>query len=294
MKWDEVSGSEKITRVLQAAVQADRIAHAYLFCGADEAAIKKLAAVFAASLLCETKEPCGICAHCKKAANRSHPDLHWVDPEGKSLKIEQVRSLKRKAYLLPHEARYQVFILTDAGQLTTEGANSLLKVLEEPPPASVFILLAKNPAMLLPTVVSRCQVFSLQGGGEQSIPALNHQAVELLEVLKNNGGINDLLDRLAENEELTDFCDTLLLTLRDLLILQTTGQQSLLTQGRDEGLLQPFLSVWPAEDIREALAVLLKLQKDLQSPVNVRLALEGALRRLKEVFGNADRCGYPL
>ena len=332
MSWEDIYGREQIIRVLKAAVSEGQVAHAYLFYGSEGIGKRTLAALFANALLCPAKDPCGVCVHCKKVGGGSHPDLHWIEPEGKSLKIDQVRTLKRKAYLKPHEARFQVFVLVDAQSLTLEAANSLLKVLEDPPPASVFILLARNPASLLPTVVSRCQSFALPRLDDESMNKLldhtgdiatqadrkrkvlwadgipgralahasnsalldNHQIAEMLHIFGDGQGFCEHLDRLAQDDSLLDFCDEFVLLLRDLLILQSTGQRDLLTGGINPELLQPFLSRWRAEAIREAIIALLKLQKDIQSPINVRLALERAFRRLKEVFEDADRCGNSL
>lgn len=154
-----IRGQDAAVRQLRAALQSGQPHHAYLFTGPDGVGKRTAALAFAAAWNCTAGKGdlCGSCISCRKAAGGTHPDIHVVEPTGTSLKIAQVRELQKVIHLTPVEGRYQVAILLRAEDLTAEAANSLLKVLEEPPERTVFILVTTNEQALLPTIISRCQ-----------------------------------------------------------------------------------------------------------------------------------------
>lgn len=102
--------------------------------------------------------PCGQCEGCRKVKEKIHPDLIYVYPEKKAYSVEQVRDVKKQAYLPPNEAKRKIFIFTDGEALSDYSQNALLKILEEPPSYAVFIIQIDNRKRLLSTVLSRCTV----------------------------------------------------------------------------------------------------------------------------------------
>lgn len=105
----------------------------------------------------KTAVGCGACAACRKIESGAHPDVHWLEPVGAVMKIAQIRELAERVALKPYEAMYRAIILVDAHKMNASAANALLKLLEEPPGQTLFILTAPQPGDLLPTVASRCQ-----------------------------------------------------------------------------------------------------------------------------------------
>jgi len=101
--------------------------------------------------------PCGVCKVCRKIKSGSHPDIILIKPSGQFIKIEQIRDLRIIITMRPYSAKLRVVIIDDAQTMNPAAANALLKVLEEPPDRTVFILIAKNKRDLLPTITSRCQ-----------------------------------------------------------------------------------------------------------------------------------------
>jgi len=161
MAFREIINQDHAILLLREALRSGRISHAYLFVGPEGVGRKAVALSFAQALNCPNADgfdACGSCPSCRKIASGSHPDVRVLVPQGDSLKIDQIRALRQEAMYPPFEGRWKVYILEDAERMTAEAANSLLKVLEEPPERVVWILIVASTVSLLPTVVSRCQM----------------------------------------------------------------------------------------------------------------------------------------
>lgn len=157
----EVIGQPKAKQLLRCAISSAKMSHAYLFRGPAGVGKKTMAHAFAATINCEAAvnhEACGGCRSCRKFQSGNHPDFQLIAPEGASIKIQQIRELKKHLAFPPYEARFRVVLLADAHTMRRETANSLLKTLEEPPANTVLILTADEANAVLPTITSRCQV----------------------------------------------------------------------------------------------------------------------------------------
>ncbi len=167
-----IVGHDWAVDLLRNAVAVGRPAHALLITGLPNVGKGTLARTLAQALLCtETSIPCGACRACRLVVGGSdsasldrgsHPDVRWVEPLGNSLKIDQVRDLTRQLTLAPLEGKWQIAVLDRFEQATPGAAHALLKTLEEPTAHAILILLAREAEMLLPTIVSRCQVIALR------------------------------------------------------------------------------------------------------------------------------------
>ncbi len=165
-----IIGHQQIVEQLQRTVASDRIAGAYLFYGPEGVGKETVARYFAQLILCQQGaqpgsppvigkgQVCGTCLACRKVDSGNHPDLQFIRPEGSLLKIGQIRELQKQIIYEPLEARRKIYILADTERMNPEAENCLLKTLEEPPAASVLILLTSNIQALLPTTRSRCQI----------------------------------------------------------------------------------------------------------------------------------------
>ncbi len=163
---------EQALDYLRTAVRDGRVAQAYLVEGSPRGVGLDLVQGFLALLLCEGESPgCGRCDGCRRVAARTHPDVLWVEPRKKSrvIGVEQVRELQGRMLQTSLQGGWKAAVLLGADRLGDSGANALLKVLEEPPPRSVFLLVTDAPQFLLPTVVSRCQRLAV-GGEEIALP----------------------------------------------------------------------------------------------------------------------------
>lgn len=165
LNYQHIVGNEAVHRLLKTILTQGKTSHASLFTGAEGVGKATTAKVFAKSLLCDNPkdgEPCEQCSSCRKFESGNHPDFHGIDGERGTIKIEQIRDLQKNIYLKAYESENRVYLIDRADNLTTEAANSLLKILEEPPARSYFILTSHRPFALLPTVISRCQQFNFQ------------------------------------------------------------------------------------------------------------------------------------
>jgi len=140
------------------------VSHSYLFAG-PKGVGKTIAALdFAAALNCKgTSRPCFACDSCRRIAANNHPDVLVVgddsssEPVVKEISIDSSREIQRWSGVLPFEGSFRVFILVECERLSDEAANSLLKVVEEPPPHVVFILTSRLEEAVLATIKSRCR-----------------------------------------------------------------------------------------------------------------------------------------
>ncbi|MCA9129653.1 MAG: DNA polymerase III subunit [Planctomycetales bacterium] len=173
MLWSELYGHDRQRKWFQTALANGRLATSFLFVGPSGIGKRQFALLLAQSLLCrasvpQSLDPCGQCEDCAQVQAATHPDLiQLAKPADKAfLPIELLIGDREKRMreglchdisLKPYGGRRKVAIVDDADTLNTEGANCLLKTLEEPPPDSILILLGTNLQRQLPTIRSRCQ-----------------------------------------------------------------------------------------------------------------------------------------
>jgi len=160
----QVIGQDKILSLLNYSLKTDAIAHAYLIVGPRHVGKGTLAFNLAQALNCDgPKPPCGQCRSCQRILEGKHADVNPIGLDSKAeIGIDDIRGLQRIASLPPYEGKCKVFIIDDAEYLSTEAANSLLKVLEEPPRNVVWLLLVAEEEHVLPTIISRCQRLELK------------------------------------------------------------------------------------------------------------------------------------
>lgn len=159
MEWSDIVGHDQVIAGLKALLTTGRFPHALLFHGPAGVGKFTTARIMAAGALCHGEQsfrPCGVCRACRMSAQGTHPDLLLIEPDGAAIKIDQIRALQHTAALSPALGRGRACIIDNAELMTTQAANSLLKLLEEPPPGFLFILAAQNSRPLLPTILSRC------------------------------------------------------------------------------------------------------------------------------------------
>lgn len=163
-----VLGHEWAVDMLKEHIRRQMVRHAYLFCGPPGIGRRTLALRFAQALSCphppSPAEPCGKCRLCRQIEAMQYPDLTVVqaEKEGGVLKVEQVRAVRQSLSLKPYQGPYRFVLFLRFQEAHPSAANALLKTLEEAPSHAILLLTADQPEQLLPTIVSRCEVFRLR------------------------------------------------------------------------------------------------------------------------------------
>lgn len=170
---ESIADQHQPVRILKTLLQTGAIPHALLFTGIEGVGKRAAAEAFAMACNCPTLaerlaagspvaaddvEPCGQCRSCRKIRAGTHPDVLHLKPSGVSIRVNQVRELAETLTLKPYEARIRTIILHAAQSLNPHAGNALLKLLEEPPDRTIFLLTAPQTADIMPTILSRCQV----------------------------------------------------------------------------------------------------------------------------------------
>jgi DNA polymerase-3 subunit delta' len=239
MTWQGIRGQDEVVERFRTALHNGRLASTFLFVGPEGCGKRSLALKLAQALLCERVAeehlaPCGECPACKQALAGSHPDIDVIaKPEDKSsIPLELLIGDKEhrmreglcfRISLKPFSGRRKIAIIDDADYLFHEGANCLLKTLEEPPPKSVLILLGTSEQRQLPTIRSRCQVIRFQPLAAEDVAAilLAEQCTDDLALAQRAaamaGGSVSAASRFLD-PELGDFHTELLQTLGQTLL----------------------------------------------------------------------------
>jgi DNA polymerase III subunit delta' len=193
MRWEEIAGQDRAVRLLKGALARGQVHHAYLLAGPEGVGKELLARTFAQAANCEAEDasarPCGVCGPCRAIERGNFPDLSFhmpqaellarglvsrADLEGapsKEIRVDEIRALARRLSFAALRGRRKVAIVTPADAMNERAQNTLLKTLEEPPPATTFLLVSANPDALLPTIRSRCARVQLGPAPEQAIVA---------------------------------------------------------------------------------------------------------------------------
>ena len=164
MAFADVIGQEHVVKTLRHAIEAGRVANAYLFIGPRGIGKTTLSRIFAKALNCLSpngSEPCGECANCREIAASSSMDVVELDAASHN-KVEDVKPVIDAVAFRPASSRYKVFIIDECHMLSNAAWNSLLKTLEEPPPYVRFVFATTEGDKVLSTIVSRCQRFDLR------------------------------------------------------------------------------------------------------------------------------------
>jgi len=162
MAFHDIAGNSRVKKVLQLSLKRGRVPNSVLFGGPEGVGKRQTALVLAKALNClkKTEDACEECSSCRAINEGNFPDVIEIVAVGDIIKVDQMPIVKQLAYLKPMTGKRRVFIIDEAEKMNEESANSILKVLEEPPLFTHILLISDNPASLLQTVKSRCQTLN--------------------------------------------------------------------------------------------------------------------------------------
>lgn len=317
--WDNILGHEQNKGFLEKLLRPGNRPHALLFYGPEGIGKKQLAMRFAKTMLCldTTKPPCGRCESCRlinlEEHSFAHPDFMLVeqDAPGKDLKIDQIKDMSRQAAFAPTLSAHKVCIIDAADRMTVEAANSLLKLLEEPPPNWMFIMIASRLERLLPTILSRViqlrfdqlplaltsdaltklglerpELLARLAGGSlgaavnfAAADAIGYrdQALELLEALP----LKQPMRYVASQPWLESydkqggllFTEMLLFLARDVLLWQN-GLEEQIYNCDCTDRLKHLAATWPASHLKQAADIAQQAYQAIESNAGAKLVLE--------------------
>jgi DNA polymerase-3 subunit gamma/tau len=162
--FEELVGQEHVTRTLQNAIAANRLAHAFLFTGPRGVGKTSAARILAKAMNClqgPAQEPCGQCENCQEIAGGNSIDVLEIDGASNT-GVDNVRELRENVRYLPSKSKYKIYIIDEVHMLSTSAFNALLKTLEEPPPHVLFVFATTEPHKIPLTILSRCQRFDFK------------------------------------------------------------------------------------------------------------------------------------
>lgn len=175
MTFDSVVGQSALTTTLKNAVKSGKLAHAYLFCGPRGVGKTTCARIFAKVINClnptPTGDACGECESCKAFDEGRSLNIFELDAASNN-GVEQIKQLMEQTRIPPQTGKYKVFIIDEVHMLSTQAFNAFLKTLEEPPQHVIFILATTEKHKILPTIISRCQIYDFERMTVQNI--INH------------------------------------------------------------------------------------------------------------------------
>jgi DNA polymerase III subunit gamma/tau len=163
--FDTVVGQEHITTTLKNAIKSHQLAHAFLFCGPRGVGKTTCARILAKTINCENSTPegeaCNQCHSCKSFNEGTSLNIHELDAASNN-SVDDIRSLVEQVRFAPQAGKYKVYIIDEVHMLSSSAFNAFLKTLEEPPPYAIFILATTEKHKILPTILSRCQIFDFK------------------------------------------------------------------------------------------------------------------------------------
>jgi DNA polymerase-3 subunit delta' len=328
MRLGDLVIPERARQVLLRAVKEQRLPPAYLFVGPAGVGKRTTAFALAKGLNCvaQNGDACEHCTICQRIDRYLHPDIHLVEPQGQVIKIDQVRQLREALTLQAYEGRKKVAILDDAGKLTTEAANALLKILEEPPLETLFVLICQHLGSLPATVISRAQVlrFGLlaheqvmtlllahgrtPGEAERAtcftagrpgaalvldLPLTLQRRAEALQVLAQAQAGDPVVllataEQWAKRKNDYDILLEMLLSLiRDLAVSRAGGDEAWLMHGDLQEPLACFATAVPSATIWEVFEIVHSTQEAIAHNANSQLAFEVMLFKIGDAYERA-------
>lgn len=217
--FETVVGQHTLTQTLKNAIKSNHLAHAYLFCGPRGVGKTTCARIFAKTINCQHLtadfEPCNECESCKAFNEQRSYNIHELDAASNN-SVDDIRSLIEQVRIPPQVGKYSVYIVDEVHMLSQGAFNAFLKTLEEPPAHAIFILATTEKHKILPTILSRCQIYDfnritipdtvdyLQKIAQREQIKIDVEALNVI-AQKSDGGMRDALSIF---DQLVNFCGT--------------------------------------------------------------------------------------
>src|SRR3954465_3063278 len=253
--FSTVVGQQHITTTLKNAIKNGQLAHAFLFCGPRGVGKTTCARILAKTINCENIQPdgeaCNQCHSCKSFNEGTSLNIHELDAASNN-SVDDIRSLVDQVRFSPQAGKYKVYIIDEVHMLSASAFNAFLKTLEEPPSYAIFILATTEKHKILPTILSRCQIFDfkrislqdtvnhLQGIARKEHISTEETALQLI-AQKSEGCMRDALSILDKIVSFTNAHVSYENTLEHLNILDAEYYFKLINHLQDQDLASAML-----------------------------------------------------
>lgn len=294
MYFKDIIGNQVVKENLISSIKNNNILHAYMFIGKEGIGKKIIAKEFARLIMCEDKlhdiENMK-CKSCTMFKADNHPDFFLIEPDGNSIKIEQIRKMISKIYEKPIASNKKVYIINNAERMTLESSNCLLKILEEPPEYVVIILIVSDESYMLDTIKSRCNKIIFD---KISKDILNNYLIKQYNYPKINKRIENMIDgsiskalEIKDNLEVYSTADSIIELIEKKDILEVFKKIDIIKQNPNE-ILEYFI-LYFMERLREnttsieyidAINIIEETKKNLMSNGNLDMVLDNMIIKL--------------
>lgn len=282
--FENLVGNGKVKEYLNSTIENKNISHSFIFVGKPGIGKKQFAHQYAEMIMCLQDGKCDgnsvKCDSCIKFEGNANPDYAEITPDGKTLKIEQIRNLQARIVEKPITSRRKVYVIDDADLMSEESQNCLLKTLEEPPEYAVIILIVSNESRILPTIKSRCVIIKFQPLTSKEIkqvkPELSDDLIQLLEgSLLNAENIEQKKEQYAQLSNLVN-------VLENKQLVEVFNSADLLYKGKDDiiTLLEYLNLIFFSRNEINAIPIIEKTKKKILANNNYDMTIDYCLMNI--------------
>ncbi len=292
--FDKIIGNEKIKQELEKTITLNKMSHSYMFLGTSGIGKKMIAKEFAKMILCQGEQKyCNYCKSCIEFDSNNNPDFQLIEPDGASLKIEQIRQMQKKIIEAPIISNKKVYIIDDADLMTTEAQNCLLKTLEEPPEFVTIILIGSKENNFLSTIKSRCTIIKFQDIENESIKQYLAQNYGVSDVSENMldifAGSIGKAESLKDKQELYNNIIEIIEKIRTLDLIDILKKADIIYKSQDEKNdilegMNVILFKKSRQDIRylNCIQIVEDTKKRLNTNANYNMCIDNMLFKIWE------------
>ena len=296
--FENIIGNEHLKEFLQNSIKSGNVSHSYLFVGKAGIGKKMFAMDIAKKVMCVEQNNSlefNKCESCTKFDSNSNPDFSIIYPDGKSIKIEQIRNLQSKIVEKPIISSKKVYIIDDADLMSEESQNCLLKTLEEPPEYAMIILIASNESKILQTIKSRCVILRFENLTEEEVGKILNTTDK--DVIKLCEGSVAKAETIQQKKEIFEQLKNIANLLGKNSLIEVLNNSDLLYSSKDDIMtILDFLNIIFFEKTKEnldyskAITIIESTKKKINSNNNYDMCIDYMLIHIWEVLnGKSSR-----
>lgn len=289
--FEKIIGNEKIKKYFSDALNFGNISHSYLFVGKPGIGKKLFAKEIAKKIMCTGDENC---ESCKKFNTNSNPDFQIIQPDGKSIKIEQIRNMQKKILEKPIISSKKVYIIDNADLMSEESQNCLLKTLEEPPEYAMIILIVSNETRIIQTIKSRCVILKFEDLTKEELS--KYLNIQDLDIIKLCDGSLEKAESIQEKKDIYYKLKDIANILEQKSLIEVLNNSELLYNSKDDIIdLLDYLNVIFFDKCKEnlkctkAIGIVEKTKKKIIANNNFDMSIDYMLIHIWEEF-NGKSC----